>query len=203
MRVVVFLLSAVFAAITGPACTASIIVFTASLSGPAEAPSNASPGTGSAQVKFDTVMNMMRVQSTFSGLLGTTTAAHIHAATAVAGTGTAGVATQTPSFLGFPLAVTAGSMDTTFDMTLASSYRAGFIAANGGTTASARAALLTAMIDGKSYFNIHTTIFPGGEIRGFLTAIPEPNHVLVLGVCALGAYLTRRLRQRRSAAPEV
>lgn len=65
---------------------------------------------------------------TFSGLLGNTTASHIHAATAVAGVGTAGVATQTPSFSGFPLGVKAGAMDTTFDMTLASSFNASYIA---------------------------------------------------------------------------
>ena len=109
MRVFVFLLSAVFAAITGPACGAAIIVFTASLSGPAESPPNASPGTGSAQVDFDTVLNTMRVQSTFSGLVAPTTAAHIHAPTAVAGTGVVAPATQVPSFVGFPLGVMADS----------------------------------------------------------------------------------------------
>ena len=60
----------------------------------------------------------MRVESTFSGLTGITTASHIHCCTAVASTGTAGVATQTPSFVGFPLGVTSGTFDSTFDMTL-------------------------------------------------------------------------------------
>src|SRR2546426_810756 len=71
-------------------------VFEAALNGPSEAPPNASPGTGLAFVTLDPVAHTMRVEVTFSGLIGTTTASHIHATTALPGTGTAGVATQTP-----------------------------------------------------------------------------------------------------------
>ncbi|MEO6069443.1 MAG: CHRD domain-containing protein [Chitinophagaceae bacterium] len=146
-------------------------VYTASLSGLNEASPNLSPGTGSATVTI--VGNTMRVQATFSGLVsGGTTASHIHATTAVAGTGNAGVATTLPSFPGFPLGVRSGSFDMTYDMTLASSYNPSFIAANGGTPASAFAALKAAMNSGKSYYNIHSIAFPGGEIRGFLIACP-------------------------------
>ncbi|HET9434395.1 MAG TPA: CHRD domain-containing protein, partial [Chitinophagaceae bacterium] len=67
-------------------------IYWASLSGPAEAPPNNSPGTGNALVTIDAVANTMRVQATFSGLLAGVTASHIHAPTAVAGTSTAGVA---------------------------------------------------------------------------------------------------------------
>ncbi len=136
-----------------------------SLSGANEAPPVTSSGTGNATVTL--AGTMMRVQASFSGLTGTTTAAHIHAPTAVSGTGTAGVATQTPSFTGFPLGVTNGTYDVTFDMTLASSYNPSFITAHGGTTASAFEVLKTALNNGTAYFNIHTSSFPGGEIRGF------------------------------------
>src|SRR5688572_22118433 len=95
------------------------------------------------------------------------TASHIHAATAVPGVGTAGVATTVPTFTGFPSGVTAGDYDRVFDMTLASSYNPAYITANGGTPASAFAALKTALNNGTSYFNIHTTAFMPGEIRGF------------------------------------
>jgi len=151
------------------AATAAVVSYSTVLDGPSELPPNASPGLGIAQVDIDAVAHTMHVHLTFSGLLGTTTASHIHAATAVAGTGTAGVATTTPSFALFPLGVTAGLFDNTLDMTLASSYNASFITANGGTTASAEAALIQAIADGKAYLNIHTTVVPGGEIRGFLT----------------------------------
>lgn len=142
-----------------------------SLSGAAEVPPNNSAGTGNALVTISG--NFMRVQANFSGLTGNTTASHIHAPTATAGVGTAGVATTTPTFTGFPLGVKAGTYDHTFDMTLASSYNPAYVTANGGTPASAFTALKAAMSTGKSYLNIHSSFAPGGEIRGFL--LPCPN----------------------------
>jgi hypothetical protein len=144
--------------------------YTTRLSGPAEAPPNTSPGTGTASVTI--TGTSMRLQANFSGLIGNTTASHIHAPTAVAGTGAAGVATTTPTFAGFPLGVTAGTYDRTLDMLAASSYNPSYITANGGTPASAFAALKAAMDAGKSYWNIHSSSFPGGEIRGFLVLCP-------------------------------
>lgn len=160
---------------------ATIFVYTANLDGPSEVPVNASPGTGFTTVTHDDVLHTMRVQCSFSGLLGNTTASHIHGATAIAFTGTAGVATQTPSFSGFPLGVTAGTMDTTFDLTLASSWNASYITANGGTPASAEVAFFTAMDTGRTYHNIHSSFAGGGEIRGFLVPVPAPGAAVALG----------------------
>jgi hypothetical protein len=150
------------------AAHAAVVPYSAILDGPSESPPNASPGTGIGNVDIDAVAHTMRVRANFGGLLGTVTASHIHGPTAVAGTGTAGVATTTPTFPGFPSGVTGGAYDMTFDMTQASSYNPSFITANGGTTASAEAALFQAITDGKAYLNIHSTSFGGGEIRGFL-----------------------------------
>lgn len=166
---------------------ADTLTFSTPLSGPAESPPNASPGTGSAFVSYDTVTHMMFVSATFSGLQGNTTASHIHCCLLIPGTGTAGVATQTPSFMGFPLGVTSGSFSNTYDMTLASSYNSAFITANGGTVSSAEAALIAGMAaPGVTYFNIHTTVFPGGEIRGFLATVPEPSALALVGVGLFG-----------------
>jgi len=155
---------------------AAPIAYKAILDGPSESPANASPGTGIAEVDVDPVAHTMHVILNFSGLMGTTTASHIHAPTAVAGTGTAGVATTTPTFTGFPLTVTFGSYDHLYDMTLSTSYNPSFITANGGTTATAEAALFAAIAAGKAYLNIHSTVYPGGEIRGFLTVFdPTPT----------------------------
>jgi hypothetical protein len=151
-------------------------IFTASLDGLSESPPNGSTGTGFSQVEFDPVAHTMRVYADFLDLVGTTTVCHIHGPTLVAGSGTAGVATTTPTFPGFPTGVTAGTYDQTFDMTQASSYNPSFVTANGGTTASAEAALYQALLDGKAYFNLHTTSYGGGEIRGFLQLVdPTPT----------------------------
>ena len=175
---------------------AHTVVYTAILNGPSEAPPNASPGVGTATVTFDLDLVTMRVEANFSGLIGNVTASHIHAATAVAGTGTAGVATQTPSFTGFPTGVTSGSYDHTFDMTQASSYNATFITNNGGTVGTALDALILALDNGKAYLNIHTSTSPSGEIRGFLTAVPEPASCATLfGAAALGVVALRRRRR--------
>ena len=147
-------------------------IYTASLSGAKESPPNSSPGTGNAVVTIDGVAMTMIVHVTFSALMAPTTASHIHAPAAVPGTGTAGVATAVPTFTGFPLGVTSGTYDHTFDMTLASSYNPAYLAANGGTPAAAFAALQTALANDKAYLNIHTTAVPSGEIRGFLTSCP-------------------------------
>ncbi len=171
------------------------VVFVAHLNGPNEAPPNASPGTGFAIVTIDSVTHTMRVQVTFEGLLAGVTAAHIHGPTAVPFAGTAGVATATPTFPGFPNGVTSGTYDVTFNMQLASSYNPAFITANGGTTASAEAALFAAIMDGRAYFNIHSTLFPGGEIRGFLVPVPEPATMLLFGTgLASIAFKIRRKR---------
>lgn len=167
--------------------------FTATLTGANENPPNASPGVGSALVTFDPTAHILRVITSFSGLTGTTTASHIHCCVIAPANG--GVATQTPSFAGFPAGVTAGSYNGAFDTTLASTYRAGFITANGGTPLSAEAALFNGLKAGQAYLNIHTSTFGGGEIRGFLTA-PEPAS---LGLFSM-ALVALGLRGRKKSA---
>jgi len=192
-------------AIAALACTAwSVpalaheVIYTTMLSGAAEAPPNASPGTGFATLTVDNHDFTMRLQVSFSGLVGNVSAAHIHCCTSAAGAGTAGVATQTPSFLGFPHGGTSGSYDQTFDMTQLSSWNTAFVNAHGGTTGQAFDDLLTALDSGKAYLNIHTSSVPGGEIRGFLavSAVPEPESwALMLGGLGLVAAWSRRRQQ--------
>lgn len=147
------------------ASQAAIITYTTLMSGAAESPPNASPGTGSAIVDYDNVAHTLRVRVNFSGLTGNVTASHIHAPTATAGTGTAGIAV---GLTGFPTGVTSGNYDHTFDLTSNATYSAAFLTNNGGTAAGAEAGLVQAMNDGKAYPNVHSLTFPGGEIRGFL-----------------------------------
>jgi len=177
---------------------ADTLVFTAmgpavpGLSALNENPTNSSPGTGTATVTWDTVLSIMTVNVTFSNLTGPNTAAHIHCCVTTAG-GTAGVATVTPTFTGFP-AGTSGTYQNSFDMLNASSYNPAFVTAHGGTAASAAADLLAGLQSNQTYLNIHTGANPGGEIRGFLQLqqVPEPSSYLLLGIGIFALSLVRR-----------
>lgn len=176
-----------------PGAQAAPILFTAFLDGPSEDPPVPSPGTGFALVTFDIVAHTMRVEVTFSDLVGPTTVAHIHSPTAVPAEGTAGVATTTPTFPGFPAGVTSGSYDVTFDMTMASSYNPAYLTMHGGVIADAELALFESMLERTAYLNIHSTFRPSGEIRGFLIAqIAEPGGIGLLMIGVAGLLLRRR-----------
>jgi hypothetical protein len=171
---------------------AAAIEYETLLSGLNEPSPNASPGIGDANVVYDDLAHTLRIHVDFSGLTGTTTASHIHGPTAVPFSGSAGVITTTPYFAGFPIGVTSGSYDNTLDLTLASSWNPSFVTAHGGTTAGAEAALAAAMAAGESYLNIHSSTFPGGEISGYLTAIPEPATLSLLALGGLALIRRRR-----------
>lgn len=193
MRLASFILATAAAFALASPALAHQSIYSAHLDGPSEAPPNASPGTGTAIVTIDFDLVTMRVQASFKDLIDNITNSHIHCCTAAPGTGTAGVATTTPTFPGFPAGGTSGVYDRTFDMTLASSYNAAFITANGGTVSSAFNALVAGIDGGKAYFNIHSSAFGGGEIRGFLTPVPEPETYALMLAGLLGlACATRR-----------
>jgi hypothetical protein len=141
-----------------------------------------SSGIGFAKVQIDISTHTLFVDLTFRDLLGTTTAAHIHAPTVEPGTGIATVATQNPYFAGFPTGLTSGTYNNNFDMTQSSTFDPDFISTH-GSVSGAELALASALTEGKAYLNIHTTAFPGGEIQGFLDAsapVPEPATIVLM-----------------------
>jgi hypothetical protein len=87
-----------------------------------------------------------------------------------------------------------GSYVHLFDLLDLTSYNPAFVTAHGGTAASAEAALIDGLNAGQAYLNIHTTFRTGGEIRGFLAAVPEPSSwaLMIAGFGLAGAGLRRR-----------
>ena len=198
--------SALTAAVLSVASAAAATIPLAAFLSPAnEVPPTASTGSGTAILDLDVAAHTLRVQIAFSGLVPTappgapvgTTAAHIHCclpspfATGV----NAGVATTTPTFLGFPLGVLAGTYDNTLNLTLASSYNPAFVTLVGGL-ANAETSLVNGLLGGLTYLNVHSSAFPGGEIRGFVVQIPEPEaYVLLLaGLAIIGISMRKRRR---------
>jgi hypothetical protein len=148
-----------------------LVMFSAQLNGAQEVPVRVTPALGSATATIDLATNFFTLDYSFSGLLGTQTAAHIHrGAPGVSG----GIVIGAPSFpLGSPVR---------FETTISDALEADLLA-------------------GLLYLNIHSTIFPAGEIRGQLQPIPEPSTYGLIGAGVLGALALWRRRIARRSRP--
>ncbi len=119
--------------------SALIYPFNHTLSGIFENPPNASTATGNITGTYDDVTKTISFNLTFSGITGTTTAAHFHAP--------AGLTANSPvriGFVGFPTGVTNGAYANSYIL-----------------TAQQESWLMTDSM----YVNVHSNVFPGGEIR--------------------------------------
>src|SRR5688572_3835877 len=117
---------------------ATVYPINVTFSGLQETPSNNSAGTGTLVGNYDDATNILTYTINFSGLSANVTAAHFHAAPP----GIAGAIVIGPA--GFPTGVTSGTFNATHTLT---------------------ATQEDSLKLGLWYFNIHTTAFPGGEIR--------------------------------------
>jgi len=161
--------------------------FNATLNGASENPSNSSLGTGVALARLDPTAHTLSLVVIYSGLGANTTAALIHCCVPPSANGP--VATAVPAPPGvplFPLGTTSGVYFHLFNTMFDPIFNPTFITTNGGTPAGAEAALLAGLLGGQAYFNIHTTLFPGGEIRGTFAQVPESSTLLLLGLGLVG-----------------
>ncbi len=180
-------------AVAGVSAHSATTTYQAVLNGATETPPTGSPATGTVTVIYSDLSHILNVSLSFSGLIGgPAAAAHIHCCT-LPGTNV-GVAVP---FVGFP-AVTSGTYNQSFDLSVTSTYTASFLSAGGGETA-----LIAGFGSGLAYVNIHDGLFPGGEIRGFLQPVPEPEtYVLMLaGLGALGLISRSRKEAIRLLPP--
>lgn len=120
--------------------------FIASLNGAQEVPPSGSGGTGSGTVVLNVAETMITVNMNFSGLGSNANAAHIH------GPAPPGVENNVVFGLaGVPAATSGAIPEQTFTIS---------------------AAQVADLKNGLYYFNVHTTNFSGGEIRGQITQQP-------------------------------
>jgi CHRD domain len=128
-------------------------VFTTTLSGAQQVPSNGSAGTGTAAVILSPNETSMAVSLTFSGLGSSSTSAHIHGP-AAPGTSAAILFTLNPG-----------------------------LGSNGGTVINSSFALTPAQAAqlkaGQLYVDVHSSSFPAGELRGQL--VPPSTSSLFTG----------------------
>ncbi|HME71849.1 MAG TPA: CHRD domain-containing protein [Myxococcota bacterium] len=158
--------------VTTPPAHAMLITFTATLDGSQQVPLNASTATGFGTVVLDDVADTMKVDLSWQGLSGPAIAAHIH------GPGAAG----TNAAILFPFAnvpaVISGSMpEQMIPITPAQ---------------------IADLEAGLYYMNIHTAMFPLGEIRGQLTQVPEPGTLALIAGGAFGLAVGAKQRRTRA-----
>ena len=143
--------------------------YEAFLTGLGENPPNASPATGIGTVVLNAAQNQITVDENWSGLLAPATASHIH------GPGGAGTnAAVVFPFTGVPAATSGAIPEQTFAITPTQ---------------------VAWLQSGYLYMNVHTSVFPGGEIRGQLLLIPEPSTVALLGLGSGATALALRRRK--------
>jgi len=155
------------------------VSFNAVLTGTQEAPTpNASPAIGFGSFFLNPAQTQLSFNVSYSGLTGTFSAAHFHnQALGVAGPIVRGMVIPADGPGGSPNGSFTGTWTSTDGQPLTPT-------------------LVTELLAGRLYFNVHTTpSFGGGEIRGQIFAVPEPATLALSGLAFAGVIAYRRRRR--------
>ena len=135
----------------------NIVTFrTASMNGANESPVNATTGSGTFTATLDTVTKVFTYALTFTGLSAVVNNGHIHGPAAPGVNSGATINFNTLPGATFSFGATAGTGTGTVVLSAATAI----------TATMSGDSLRKLLMAGLTYVNIHTTAFPGGEIRG-------------------------------------
>lgn len=181
MKKLLFLIALVPFVALNPSAFGAFETFSVTLD-PAQDGGGARTGTGSGTLTFDTVANTLTFNSiTWSGLSADSTASHIH-----------GPSGPFPASAGVLYFLSSPATHTTTGAGITSGTISGTLPLVDGTGGFTLAQQVAQLEGGQWYINIHSTAFPGGEIRGSL--VPEPSSLALLGLGA-GALFWRLRRK--------
>lgn len=128
--------------------------------------------------------NVMTITGDFSGLSGVTVNAHIHGPSGIGMN--SGVLYELLNQITLGADNKSGSINTTIPLI-----------ANPNNTTFDIPAQIEQLNSGLWYFNVHSSTFPGGEIRGQILAVPEPS-TIALSAVGFAGLLIWQLRRRLS-----
>jgi hypothetical protein len=202
---------------TSPVATAEILSLRGDLVPQVSTPTPT--GSGTAEIRIDTVARTLVFQSTYQGLNNNVSASRIHAQ-----------ATQTPyvfptganwtvalNFSGSPSSTGPSAPVATFGPTTytPANLSTGYVTAQGGNANTAFDNFVTFLLTGQAYYNLHTSLNtpttgagnPGGSLGAFFTAVPEIDPTsfgsalaLLTGSLGLLERRARRVLQLATAA---
>ncbi len=170
-----------------PLANAGLLTARAVLTGTQQVPANESTSVGLAEVLFDTSSNLLSLSANVGGGI---TLADITFSEGPLSFGAAG-----------PLHIHQGAAGVSGPIVVPFSNESFYNVEDFGVSVLAVGVpydpgIISALDSGELYLNLHTLAYPGGEIRGQLQTVPEPQTLAMLGVGLAALGFMRRRRQR-------